>query len=434
MISSTSFLTRPGFGHPTTQAHFSDVAICSSMVAFEKALALAQGALGQIPEEAAVAISQLRGTEDVSITALEDGVRTAGVPVPALVAMLRGMLKDEHADWLHFGATSQDVVDTAFCLCAGAALDDLFSQLRDLIAELKAQSEIHSGTIMVARTRGQLATPITFGLRIAQWAQPLIALEAELANLRAIALRVQFGGASGSRSAVSNCADVSQHMAQQLGLADGPPWHTDRTGLRRLANWLARLVQALAKIGYDLSLSARGEIAEISAGTLGGSSTMPHKSNPVLAEALQSLAPIALACETGLSAAAVHGEERDGVHWPVEWALIPSLFETAGAALAHTTGLVTTITVNTDRMKARVVDMPDVMAEAAVFALARKIGRIHATQKVNAALLAGTSLPQLVDSVGELDSNAIFSDHAFTEPARQVAEQIFAARGQVASD
>jgi 3-carboxy-cis,cis-muconate cycloisomerase len=427
MTSPASFLTRPVFGHSETRAHFSDQAICSGMIAFEIALAQAQAELGEIPQAAATSISALRDVTNVSTAALEDGVRSAGVPVPALIKSLRASLKPEHADWIHYGATSQDVVDTALCLCAGAALDDLATQLRRVIAELARQSDTYRDTIMLARTRGQLATPITFGLRIAQWAQPLIALETELESVRTAALRVQFGGASGSRGVAGQAGErLSRLMAETLDLHDSPPWHTDRNALRRLANWLARLVQAVAKIGRDLAVSARGEVAEATAGQMGGSSTMPHKSNPVLAEAVQSLAPIATAYEAGLSASAVHAEERDGALWPVEWVLMPALFETTGAALAQAFELVSNITVHADRMAARVKEMPEVMAEAAVFALAPKMGRVKAGQLVNATLAEGRSLQDLVSRVDGIDPEDVFGEAAFCVPATVVARQIFA--------
>lgn len=428
MTQSTSFLTRPLLAASPSFDHFSDHALSAAMVAFEVALAQAQADLGVIPAPAAKAIA---GLADVSlpIDTLEDGVRAAGVPVPALVAALRSNLAPEHADWVHFGATSQDVIDTAMCLCAGKALDDLDTQLSVIIAEMAKQSALYQDTIMLARTRGQLATPITFGLRVAQWAQPLIALQAELGEVRRTVLRIQLGGASGSQSALApHGSALSSKMAQSLGLADSAPWHTDRNGIRKLGTWLARVVQATAKIGLDLATSARNEIAEASAGPSGGSSTMPHKSNPVLAEGLQSLAILATVYETGLSASAVHGEERDGVMWPVEWALLPALFETAAAALDKGQTLISTLRVDAARMAARIEDMPDVMAEAAVFALSQSLGRSAATARVKAALAQGQSLRDVIAAQDGLDPNIVFDAAAFTTPASAVARAIFDAK------
>ncbi|MEL6210321.1 MAG: lyase family protein, partial [Pseudomonadota bacterium] len=292
-----------------------------------------------------------------------------------------------------------------------------------------ALSETHAHTLMLARTRGQLATPITFGLRVSQWAQPLIGLEAELDGLQQEALRVQLGGASGSRSVFGAAADeIAGLMATELALASGPPWHTDRSAVRRLAEWLGRLVTATGKIGRDVSLAARGEVAELRLAASGSSSTMPHKSNPVLAEALQSLVPVAVGCQAGLAAAAVHAEERDGAAWSVEWALIPQLFELAGTALERAEKLIETLIVDVEAMRARATADPSVLAEAAVFALAAQVGRVEASRLVSAALASGLPLDAALEGQGGIDWAQALSDAGFTGPASRVAAQVFASR------
>ena len=421
-------MASPIFGHAPTRAHFADAALVGAMVKTEIALASAQASLGLLPKAAAAEIAALQIPEDPSVL-LEAGVSVSGVPVPALVQRLRGTLSAEAADWLHHGATSQDIVDTAFSLCAGSALDALQAMLAALIDTLHAMSEAHSQTLMLARTRGQLATPITFGLRVAQWAQPLIGLEAELDTLRGAALRLQLGGASGSRAVFGDAAtDIAAHMASNLGLSDGPPWHTDRSGIRQIANWLGRLVAATGKIGGDVSVLARGEIGELHLRGAGGSSTMPHKSNPVMAEALLSLVPVAVGCEAGLASAAVHAEERDGAHWPVEWALTPQLFEIAGAALAHADKIMRAMVVDADAMRRRVTADTSVLAEAAVFALAAKVGRVEASRLVSEALASEQSLDAALAGHGDIDWTVALSDAGFIHPAAHVAEQIFARR------
>lgn len=427
MMGST-YLTRPILGHPPTGARFDDAAFTRAMITVEAALAKVQAELGVIPQEAATDIAALAGAT-VPPEPLSAGVAAAGVPVPALVAALRAQLGPQSADWLHFGATSQDIVDGAMCLCASHALAGHAQALADLIDTLHVESEAHGDVLMLARTRGQLATPITFGLRIAQWAQPLIGLENELPGLRGLALKVQFGGASGSRSA--NGGDgraIGQALAAELGLTASPPWHTDRGGLRQLSAWLLRLVQALAKIGGDLALSARGEIAEVRAGAGGGSSTMPHKSNPVQAEALATIAQVAAACDAGLANSAVHAEERDGAMWAVEWALLPQMFELAGAALSHADALVSDMTADGSAMKRRITATPAVLSEAAVFALSTKLGRTEATAEVKDALAKGTSLEKLLTGhLGPLGARTL-SSARFTEPAASVVAEIFDSR------
>ncbi len=425
------FLAKAAFGHEPTRTCFADDAILAAMIRVEAALALAQADLGMIPPSAAAAIAALGDGAAISIDVLSDGVRDAGVPVPALLGALRSKLDPADADWLHYGATSQDIVDTAFCLCFREGLDGLEDALGALIDALQVKSREFDTTPMLARTRGQLATPITAGLRVAEWAQPLITLEAELAGVRNAALRVQFGGASGSRNIVApHGAAIAEAMAKALGLSDSPPWHTDRSGFLRLADWLNRLAGALGKIGTDLAISSRGEIGEMRAGASGGSSTMPHKSNPVTAEALQSLAVLARTFHTGLMSAAVHAEERDGVMWPVEWAFFPALFEVAGASLANTTTLMATLTVNATAMQARIDDNPGVMAEAAVFALSTSLGVVEAKRIVGEALSADEPFLQAVAARSSFNWSAWDPNAASVAAAQSVSEQIFAARNR----
>ncbi len=423
-------LVKAQFGHAPTRECFSDVAVVSAMVRVEAALATVEAELGVISAEAAAAISGLSAS-DLDVDAIAEGVRSAGVPVPALVADMRQRLPSDAADVLHWGATSQDIVDTALCLCFGKALTLIEGDLSRLIDALQSESEKARDVPMLARTRGQLATPITAGLRIAQWAQPLIALEAELASVRRAALRVQFGGASGSRSVVHpKGREISGGLANALGLTDGPPWHTDRSGFRRLANWLVRVVEATGKIGCDLAISSRGEIGEMRGGGGGGSSTMPHKSNPVTAEALQSLVVLARSHESGLASAAIHAEERDGAMWPVEWALFPALFEASGAALNHAVQLVGSLEINAEAMSRRIDDNPVVLAEAAAFALAPTLGLVAGKQVVADALKAPEPFLEALAARTEFDWSGWDPHRQAVQAAREVAEEIFAARSR----
>lgn len=429
MTQTNSLLTHAIFGHAGLKTRFDDDALVAALVRVEVALAEVQAELGLIPSPAALAIAALPRTHNVSASTLAEGVSQAGVPVPALVASLRQSLPEEAAEWLHFGATSQDVVDSALCLCYQAALEDIEKGLTALIDRLEELSLRHALTVMLGRTRGQLATPITFGLRVAQWAQPLIAMEAELPMLRRTALRVQLGGAAGSRMVMGDAGpEVARRLAVRLGLAKSAPWHTDRSGIRKIAWWLSELITATAKIGADVALLARGEIAEVSLAQGGRSSTMPHKSNPVIAEALQSLGAVAAATNAGLAASAVHSEERDGVNWPAEWALMPPLFEAVGAALSHTEKLLNSLDINKEAMAARIAETPEVKSEAAVFALAPLFGRSKASRLVAEALASDRPLLEALPNVPELDWAAALSEEAFTIPAAAVAEEIFAAR------
>ena len=428
-----SFLTAPIFGDAEVEACFSSVALARNLARVEGALAKVQGALGVLPEESAAAISRVAEDLRAPGARLAEGVGQTGVPVPALVAELRKAVGPKHADHVHFGATSQDIVDTALARSYAGALDIIGMRLSATLDHFEAASERHRETLMIGRTRGRLATPITFGLRVAHWAQPLIALENDLPDVRRRTLKVQFGGACGSRSAVgSQGGQIAEALAKDLGLEPAPPWHTDRSGQRRLSGWLAAISAATAKVGADLVLSGRNEIAEVQAGAGGGSSTMPQKSNPVSAEAILSLSRVAMACEAGLAASSVHAEERDGGMWSAEWFLLPRLAVTTAAALRRSADLAEGLRPDVAAMTARLDISPGVLSEAAVFALSATMGR-QAAQRVIAEALSDR-LPldaALKARVPEgVDWDAAFDPARFVQPALEVARRIFGARRQ----
>ena len=424
-------LTRPIFGDPTIEACFSDASVARAMLRVEAALAKVQADLHLVPQDCAERIGEACATLQIEGATLARGVASAGVPVPALVGALRAALDKDAADWVHFGATSQDIVDTGLVLCYRDALDEIGRRLSHLIDAMSRHADDHRDTLMLARTRGQLATPITLALRMAQWARPLIACENTVEEMRAAALAVQFGGASGSQSAVAGHGPaIAAALADHLALTDTSPWHSDRTGLRRMSAWLADVIHALSKIGKDVALSSRGEIGELTAGAAGGSSTMPHKSNPVTAEALQAVGLKAQSVHMGLQASAVHAEERDGVAWPLEWALLPELFALTGAALHHGEVLISDMAVNADTMRARIDATPEVMAEAAVFALSPSLGREAAVAAIKDAMAAegGLKAALLAADHANIDWDSVLDPTAAIAPAAEVTGQIFSGR------
>ncbi|MEM1373619.1 MAG: lyase family protein [Pseudomonadota bacterium] len=381
-------LTAAIYRHAASAGALSDACLVAAMIRVEASLARAQEAHGLVPEGTAPAIETATVTGDT----LAGGVASAGVPVPAFLAELRPRI-GKAADHVHYGATSQDILDTALCLCFGAALDGIAQQLADLIDALAAKAEAHPALPMLGRTRGQYATPISFALRVANWAAPLVEAERALPQIRQRALKVQLGGSAGSSYAMHpHGPAIATAMAKELGLTDAVPWHADRSGFNDLAAWLTRVVTALAKMAKDLGLAARSEIGEMRAGQGGGSSTMPHKSNPVTTEALLACQPVALAAQTGLAAAAAHGEERDGAGWAVEWLLLPQLIEVTAAALSHAQTLAETLEPRPDIMAKALEDTPAAMAEALVFVLAPRLGRAEATARVKDALAGGPSI------------------------------------------
>ncbi len=380
-------LYAPLFSDAEVAALLGDAAFVARMVEVEAALARATAQAGLIPEAAGRAIEAVLEHALISPEDLGVGMASAGVPVPDLVAMLR-KLDGDAGRYLHWGATSQDIVDCAHLLQWRAVLEVFEQRLTQLLDSLQAASTRFDAVPMAGRTRSQIATPISFGLRIAQWAQPLIHLADELPAMRARLLRVQFGGASGAGSAVGmQAAHVSAALADALGLADSACWHTDRSAQVALGGWLTSLTAALAKMAGDLILMGRSEIGEARAGSGGGSSTMPQKSNPVAAEAIVSLATVSSALQSGLHIAARPVEERDGAAWAVEWMILPQLGTGTAAALRHAQGLVQSLEADVGRMAEQLAQGHGaVMAEAASFALAAHMSRTEAGNLVKEAL------------------------------------------------
>ena len=383
-----SALLGPLLGDAEAAAAFTDAAEIAAMVRVERALARAEAACGVIPAEAGAAIDA--GLRDVApdAAALGPGTAAAGVPVPALVAALRKALPPEAGQWLHWGATSQDIVDTGLALRLGPVLDLLAARAAALSDTLAEAARLWAELPMAGRTRSQVAAPITFGLRVAHWRQPLPALRADLDRLRPRLLRVQLGGAVGSNSAIAPQGPaVIAALAAELGLAAAPAWHTDRSGLGALAGWCAGLTGALGKMAGDLILLGRSESGEARAGAGGGSSTMPQKSNPVGAEVIGALARLVAALTAPMHLAALHAEERDGTAWTLEWLVLPQILVATAAALRHAQGLAETLAPDPGRMRAMLdLDGGAALAEAASFQLAAHMPRAEAQALVKRAV------------------------------------------------
>jgi len=413
---------------------FDDGSDVAHMIAFERALAIVQGRLGIIPANAARQIADKLAGAHVDPARLSAGTRSAGVPVPALVAELRKQAGDTAGAWLHWGATSQDVIDTALILQVRAALGILAARLEKLIDTLQRQSDRHAETLLAGRTRSQVSTPVTLGYRIAQWAHPLIDAERALPALRKNVLRLQFGGASGINSAIApDGMAVAAALAKELDLEDSPSWHVNRTSVLALAAWLQQVLAGLAKMAGDLIISGRTDIAEVSSGTGGGSSTMPQKSNPVQAETILVLNRIAIAASAGLAAAASPLEERDGASWPLEWHFLPQMLLAAGSALIHAEDLATSLAAVEANLAATLAANPEIMAETASFVLARHgVLRAKAKDLVAAAAKDEAPFAEALARIGPagIDWRKELDPGRMIAPAREMSARVFTLRNR----
>ncbi|HPG22803.1 MAG TPA: lyase family protein [Amaricoccus sp.] len=391
------------YGDAEIAAHFSAEAEIAAMLRFEAALARVEARLGVIPAAAGPAIAQALAGVGIAAADLGAATEAAGIPVPGLVKALRACIAPPHGDFLHWGATSQDAMDTGLVLRLRPVLEILDARLAALVGALGAAAGRHAGLPMAGRTRSQIATPTSFGLRIAGWMAPLARCRDRLGELRPRLLLLQFGGASGNLAALGERGiPVMEALAAELGLGcPAKPWHVERDGLVEFANWLAMVSGLTGRIGADLVLLGRSEIAEAAAGAGGASSTMPQKANPVLAETLVTLARFS-AAQAGLAQQALlQTEERDGAAWAVEWLCLPPMAVAAGAGLRHATALVADLRPDPARMAAAIeLNGGAAYAEALAFGLARHMPLKDAQEIVKAAAAAQAATGgRLIDRV-----------------------------------
>ena len=364
---------------------FTDAAEIRAMLVVEGALAEAQGRLGVIPETAAQAIRRAARevTPDPAALAAETGAN--GVPVPGLVAAFRAeMGAPEHAQYVHWGATSQDIQDTALMLRLRQALAHAEAEIAATLAALATLAEAHAERPMAARTYGQVATPTSFGAVAAGWGWPLLDLLDELAALRRASLWVSLSGAAGTAAALGpRAAETRAAMAEALGLFDpGRSWHTDRGPVLRLADWAARGADALAKMGDDVILMTQTGLGEVHLGATGGSSTMPQKANPVGPSALVALAGEVRSRQGALHAAGSPRWQRDGAAWFAEWRAVPALWTAFLAAARHARTLAGTLEPAPEAVAAGLDRAGGAAyAEALSFALARRMPRPEAQRE-----------------------------------------------------
>jgi 3-carboxy-cis,cis-muconate cycloisomerase len=351
-------------------------ALLDAMLAVEAAWLDGLVAAGLAPAAAADDLAGLVGAADVA--ALAAGAEAGGNPVIGLVALLRERVatrRPEAARWLHRGLTSQDVLDTALVLALRDAVTAVRGELAAQVRRLADLADAHRATPMVARTLTQHAVPTTFGLKAAGWLTGVLDAGDDLA---ALAWPVQVGGAAGTLAAavelagdradpVQSALDLASGVAGRLGLSPAAPWHTTRATLTRAGDALVGATDAWGHLANDVLVLSRPELGELSEGRGGGSSTMPHKANPVLATLVRraALTTPQLAATLHLAAAEQVDERADG-GWHVEAATVRTLGRRAVVAARQTTDLLAGLRVHPDRMGATLAAArDDVHAEQA---------------------------------------------------------------------
>ncbi|ANT52671.1 3-carboxy-cis,cis-muconate cycloisomerase [Mesorhizobium amorphae] len=320
-------------GDEEAARHFSVEAEIAAMLAFERSLAEAEAACGVIPHEAEAAIVMALASFRPDTPKLRAGVARDGVAVPELVRQIKTAVGEPHGQWVHFGATSQDVFDTALMLRLKPVVEHLGLLLTENIVRFASLEEQFGGRALMAMTRMQPAIPIQVSDRVRAWRAPLQRHQQRLSEQSGRLLVVQFGGPAGTLEKLGDKAElVRAALAARLGLGDAPQWHSQRDALADFAGWLSLVTGSLGKFGQDMTLMAQaGTDIALSGG--GSSSAMPHKQNPVKAEALVALARVNATQLSGMHQALVHEQERSGAAWTLEWLLLPQMVVATAAAL-----------------------------------------------------------------------------------------------------
>jgi 3-carboxy-cis,cis-muconate cycloisomerase len=266
-------------------------------------------------------------------------------------------LSDEAQKHLHFGTTSQDVMDTAQVLIIADAINIIEEKVAALIDALSQLSRDYGNVPCMAHTRGQQAVPIRFGVKINAWQQPLQRQGQRLTEIKNKLLVVQLGGSTGTLSAYGEKGkSLTDLLATELGLQSSSPWHTQRDNFCEFTNWLAMLTGTLGKMGADILVMSQSEINEVIENAEGGgkSSAMAHKNNPILSEALVAIGKINSTLQMQQLLSMVHVNERDATAWILEWNAIPEMLINAGTALNHALTIATKMRVNSENMKKNV--------------------------------------------------------------------------------
>lgn len=400
-------LLGPLFSSAEMRSVMADTSRLQRMLDVEFALARAEAALGVIPKKAAKPIGDCCWAERFDIAALgEAAVASGNIAIPLVKALTEAVKKRDadSAGYVHWGATSQDIIDTALVLDLRAAIDALLKDLNRAISAFSKMAVRHRKTPSVARTWLQQALPMPFGLKVAGYASALARSRTRLKRLRNEALVLQFGGAAGTLASLGKRGfEVANKLANELKLPlPDAPWHSHRDRLGEVASAFAILAGTCGKIARDVSLLMQTEIGEVFERTgagRGGSSTMPHKRNPVACAAALACAQIAPHLAASILSAEIQEHERSAGNWASEWPVFPALALVTSGALSSVVDIAEGLQVDSGRMRDNLdITRGLIMAEAVSMKLAEKLGKAEAHKLIeNASKKAAAGNRELKD-------------------------------------
>ena len=353
-------------------------------LAFEAALARVQGRLGLIPAEAAEEIDRVCRIERIDMARLQSQTERAGTPIVGLVSQINALCRDGFGEYCHWGATTQDVTDTATVLQIRASLEIVDAELTAIATALAALARKHRLTPMAGRTHLQQAVPVSFGYKMAGLLSAVQRHRERLAQLAPRVLQLEFAGAAGTLASLPRLAlETQAALAAELGLAQPViAWHTQRDTIAEVGAFLGLVGGTLGKLSMDVKLLMQTEVGEVFepfAPGRGASSTMPQKRNPISCTYIHAQVAVLRQHAASLMEAMVGDHERATGPWQIEWIVLPEAFCLAAGALAHSRSLVEGLEVDAERMRAN-LDLTHglVVAEAVMMGLAPGMGRERA--------------------------------------------------------
>ena len=353
-------------------------------LAFEAALARVQGRLGLIPAEAAEEIDRVCRIERIDMARLQSQTECAGTPIVGLVSQINALCRDGFGEYCHWGATTQDVTDTATVLQIRASLEIVDAELTAIATALAALAQKHRLTPMAGRTHLQQAVPVSFGYKMAGLLSAVQRHRERLAQLAPRVLQLEFAGAAGTLASLPRMAlETQAALAAELGLAQPViAWHTQRDTIAEVGAFLGLVGGTLGKLSMDVKLLMQTEVGEVFepfAPGRGASSTMPQKRNPISCTYIHAQVAVLRQHAASLMEAMVGDHERATGPWQIEWIVLPEAFCLAAGALAHSRSLVEGLEVDAERMRAN-LDLTHglVVAEAVMMGLAPGMGRERA--------------------------------------------------------
>jgi 3-carboxy-cis,cis-muconate cycloisomerase len=390
---AASHLLAPLFATADMRSLYADRAVLGRMLKFEAALARAEAAVHVIPPAAVSAIKAACNSGRFDPAALGKAAAVAGNPAIPLVKALTAEVAKRNAEaarYVHWGATSQDVIDTAAVIAIGESVKLLDRDLKRTIKAFARLARKHRKTPLAARTWLQQAPPTIFGLKLARWAALVARAREDLLSAAAKAAVIQFGGAAGTLAALgTKGTKVAKRLAEDLGLRQEAPWHAERDRIANVASAIGILIGAGGKVARDVSLLMQTEVGEVSepgGQGRGGSSTMPHKRNPIASAQILAAANLAPGLVGSLLAGMVQEHERALGGWQAEWVAIPQLFLLASGVASRLAEIAEGLEVDAARMRKNLDATHGlIMSEAIQMALGASLGRLQAHDLLEAA-------------------------------------------------